>query len=99
MRLDFSEFISGRIDDISQDLRKTNTEYALATDKLTRLYENIHPIITSTSEELTISRGDCIEFQQFLNEELTSDAIIQQALYKQGYLDCVQLLKMLGVLV
>ena len=99
MRLDFSQFIDSRIDDISKDLHKTNAEYALATDKLTRLYENIQPIITSTSEELTISRGDCMDFQEFLDEELTSAAIMQQALYKQGYLDCVQLLKTLGVLV
>jgi hypothetical protein len=99
MSLDFSEFIASRIDDITKNLRKTNAEYALASDKLTRLYKRIHPIITSTSEELTISHGDCMDFQQLLDEELTSAAIMQQALYEQGHLDCVKLLRMLGVLV
>lgn len=98
MGLYISDFLDGRIEEIAQDLRKTNAEYALAVDKLKRLYENINPIIISTNEELTITHGDCLDFKELLDEELTSTAIMQQALYKQGYLDCVKLLRMLGVL-
>jgi len=94
----FSEFIVGRIDEIASDLRKTNAEYALAIDKSSRYYESLEPIIMSTTEEYTISHGDCLNFKEFLDEELASAAIMQQELYRRGYLDCVKLLRMLGVL-
>lgn len=98
MNLDFSQFVDGRINDVSKELHISNAEYVLTSDKISRLYENIHPIITSKCDELKISHGDCTSFQELLDEELTSAAIIQQALYKQGYLDCVKVLRMLGVL-
>ena len=71
MSLIFSEFIVGRIDEIASDLRKTNAEYALAIDKSSRYYESLEPIIMSTTEEYTISRGDCLNLKEFLDEELS----------------------------
>lgn len=98
MSLYVSGYLDSRIEEIAQNLRKTNSEYALAMEKGKELMENIDPIIHS-ERGITISAGDCLDFQEFLKQEFTSTAIIQQELYKQGYLDCVKLLKMLGVLV
>ncbi|MDP4120542.1 MAG: hypothetical protein Q8876_05750 [Bacillota bacterium] len=98
MSLYVSDYLNFRIDEIAQNLRKTNSEYALAMEKSEELMENIDPIIHS-ERGITICAGDCLDFQEFLEHEFTSTAIMQQELYKQGYLDCVKLLKMLGVLV
>ncbi|MDP4119550.1 MAG: hypothetical protein Q8876_00625, partial [Bacillota bacterium] len=98
MNLYVSDYLNFRIDEIAQNLRKTNSEYALAMEKSEELMENIDPIIHS-ERGITINDGDCLDFQEFFEHELTSTTIMQQELYKQGYLDCVKMLKMLGVLV
>lgn len=98
MSLYVSDFLDNRIEEIAQELLKINGEYALAVEKSKELMENIDPII-HCEEEITISAGDCLDFQEFLDHEFTANAIMQQALYNQGYIDCVKLLKMLGVLI
>lgn len=97
MCLFLSDYVDSRIEEITQNLKRTNSEYSLAIKKSKELRENIDPIIYRESD-ITICVGDCLDFQEFLEQELTSAAIMQQELYKQGYLDCVKLLKMLGVL-
>jgi hypothetical protein len=37
-------------------------------------------------------------FENLLNAETASAAIIQEELYKRGYIDCVKMLKTIGVL-
>ena len=98
MSLYVFDFLDGRIEEIAQNLLKTNSEYALAVEKSKDLMENIDPII-HREREITISAGDCLDVQEFLEHEFTSTAIMQQELYKQGYIDCVKLLKMLGALI
>ncbi len=98
MSLYISDFLDGRIEEVAQNLHKTNTEYALSMKKISQLMENINPIVMSTNEELTISHSDCLDFKEYMHEEFICTAIMQQTLYWQGYLDCVKLLRMLGVL-
>lgn len=97
MHLPVSGYLTARIEEISQEVKENNGEYAKALAKAKELLENIHPIIHST-KDISITAGDCLDFQEFLENEFTSSAIIHQELYKQGYLDCVKVLKMLGVL-
>ena len=98
MNLFLSGYLDFRIEEIVENLHKTNSEYALAAEKSKELMENIDPIIHS-ERGITISVGDCLDFQEFLEYESTSTAIMQRELYNQGYLDCVKLFKMLGILV
>ena len=70
-----------------QNLRKINSEYALAAEKSRILYDKIDPVI-----------NECNDLKEFLDHEFTKAALTQQQLYKQGYLDCVNLLKMLGLI-
>lgn len=78
-------------------LREENAEYAVALKKASELFANIEPIIES-ERQITISAMDCLNFREFLDQELTVNAAIEGQLYRQGYLDCVKLLSMLGVL-
>lgn len=91
------EYLWRRLDEIICGLKNTNPHYALANDICSRLYEAIDPIITHRGE-LTICAGDCANISDYLEHETARDAIIQEALYLQGYLDCVQLLSMLKIL-
>ena len=97
MNLNVSDFIVNRIQEIADILRENNGEYSLAYDKSKSLHENIEPIIHSENS-ITISAGDCMDFRDLFAQEFTLAAIMQETLYKQGYLDCIRLLSMLGVL-
>ena len=90
-------FIEDRIEAIAGTLRKTNGEYAQAVKIRKELHEKIDPIITS-EKQLTLDKYDFADFREFLQQEFIIAAIEQPAFYKQGYLDCVDMLKQLGVL-
>ena len=96
MNLYVSDFLNDRIDEITQDLLRTNGEYALAVEKSKKLMENINPII-HCKREIVICASDCIDFKEFLECEGSSAAILREELYKQGFLDCVELLKGIGI--
>lgn len=89
-----SDFITNRIEEIQQNLRKTNGEYALALKSNQALLVEIGYILRHKGD-LIISEGDCTNFRHFLDNDCIANAIMQQELYKQGYLDCIQLLGML----
>ena len=90
-------FTEDRIEAIAGTFRKTNGEYAQAVKMREELYEKIDPIITS-EKQLTLNQCDFADFKDFLQQEFIIAAIEQPAFYKQGFLDCVNLLKRLGVL-
>ncbi len=92
-----SEFLESRIEEIAQDLRKNNGRYSLAVEKSKSLFDSIDPIMQSESE-IILSAGDCLNFRELFDQEFEAAAIMQTELYRQGYLDCVKLLIMLGVL-
>lgn len=97
MSLYVTDFLNSRIEEITQTLKTTNGEYALAVEKRKSLFENIDPIIHH-DRDITISSGDCMDFCEYFDHDFIATAIMQQELYKQGYLDCIQLLSMLEVL-
>lgn len=97
MKLHFTDFIDERLEEISADLRKTNGEYALAAQMRKELSEKLDPIIMSESE-MTLDECDFLDFQEYMQHEFTITAIEQHAFYKQGYLDCVNLLQSLGMM-
>jgi hypothetical protein len=61
------------------------------------LHKNVNSII-NREEEITISAGNCIDFKKLFEHKFESASIVQKELYKQGYLDCIKVLKMLGVI-
>ena len=78
-------FTTQRIEDTIAGLRKSNSEYRLAEERHKELYEHIHPMIYR-DRDITLAHFDRMDFQEFL------------ALYKQGWLDCVTILKKIGAL-
>lgn len=97
MDLYITGFINDRLEEIAGNLRKTNGEYAQAVKMCKELREEIDPIIMN-EKDLALCVGDFLNFQEYLQHEFTIAAIEQRAFYKQGYLDCVDLLQGLGVL-
>ena len=91
------EYLCRRLDEIICGLKETNPHYALENDICNRLYESIEPILLHDGD-LTICAGDCANLYEYLEHETARDAIIQEELYLQGYLDCVRLLSMLKIL-
>ena len=92
-----SDYFDLKIEEIAQELKKTNSEYALAAEKSKELMDNINPILRC-DKDITITAGDCLDFQEYLGHEFTCTAVLQGELYRRGYRDCVELLKTLGVL-
>ena len=92
-----SEFIESRIEETTQQLLHTNSEYAIAAEKGGELLENVYPVIYS-NHVITLAPQDCEDIQEFLEQEEEKNCIAQRQLYRQGYLDCIKLLKQLGVL-
>ena len=97
MNLCFTDFIDGRLEEVCADLRKTNGEYALGVQMSKELLEKLHPIIMS-DKKLALEKEDFLDFQEYLQHEFTIRAIEQRTFYWQGYLDCVNMLKVLGML-
>ena len=98
MESDIQQFMIARIEDKFRELYKVNGEYALARNKARELIGCIDKIVLNEKEELVISRGDCVNFKEYMESQFTEEAICQEELYRQGYLDCVALLKQLGIL-
>ena len=97
MDLFFSDFLFDRIEEILQDLLETNVEYVSSLEKIKTFYDILYP--SSEKEKGTMLVPDDLKiFENLLNAETASAAIIQEELYKQGYIDCVKMLKTIGVL-
>lgn len=94
---DVAAFFGGRIEEKLQSLLKENGEFVLAYAKSKELIDNINAI-AHHDRDLTITPGDCADLKDFLEYEFIQSAIMQQELYTQGYLDCVKLLGMLGII-
>ena len=92
----FTDFINGRLEEITEELRQTNGEYALAVKARKELRERLNPVIMS-GKELTLFEADFLDIQEYLEYEFTAAAIEQRAFYRQGWLDCAELLRRLGM--
>lgn len=93
-----SHFLDSRMEEITQRLLKQYGEYALAVERSKALYENIEPI-AMYEKDITISAGDCMDLNELLELEAVQHALLRKTLYKQGYLDCIKLLRRLGLLI
>ena len=97
MQADFSTFVYSRIESIMNDLRKNHAEYAVAWSKRRELYDLIDPILRAEGS-LTLAHRDCQNLQDDMEQDFITIAVMQEELYRQGYLDCVKLLRTVGVL-
>ena len=97
MQADFSAFMYSRIESILTDLRKNHAGYAVAWTKRREHYDLIDPILRAEGS-LTIAHGDCQNLRDDMEQDFITIAVMQEELYRQGYLDCVKLLRTVGVL-
>ena len=97
MNYDSFNLLDTRIQATEKNLYETNGEYALAVERSKELFENIAPMIHH-QENLTITAGDCLDVCEYLEWMDAATVTAKRELYKQGYLDCVELLVKLGVL-
>ncbi len=93
----FCDFLCNRIEKTELDLRANNARYALLEERNRILSDNIEPIM-SGDRDITISGGDRLDFREFFDNETDMNGLLRAAAYKQGYFDCVKLLKFLGIL-
>lgn len=91
------DFLSGRLDSVVEFFRKNNAEYALAAERKRSLYDAISPMM-HVENSMTISEGDGLNLRDYFEQDFIMTAIMEEELYKQGYLDCIQLLRLIGVL-
>ena len=98
MQSAISLFVQERIEAVNSELHRAHAEYALASEACKHLLDTIDPILNAKTE-LRISAGDCFAFRTYLEHDMTRNAILEEALYRQGYTDCIRLLKALGMLV
>ena len=94
---DIEELLENRLSETRDDLLRQKGEYAMVWEQSRELYSRIEPIVNN-EEELTISGGDCLNLRDYLEAEFKAAGLLQGALYRQGFRDCVQALHLLGVL-
>ena len=94
---DIEELLENRLGEVMDDLLRQKGEYAMAWEQSRELYSRIDPIV-SHEEDLSISGGDCLNLRDYLEAEGRAAGLLQGALYRQGFRDCVQALHLLGVL-
>lgn len=91
------QFMIDRIEDIADELRKTNSRYYRAFIKRKELC-NIVNKITSNTEDIILTVADSQNLAQYFEHEFTIRAIEEVAIYKSGHIDCILILKDLGVM-
>ena len=90
-------FIYSRMDEVFRVLSESDPELAVALVKREKLHSEVREIISSDTN-LTITAGDCRGLRECLEQDTAVGAILQRAMYRQGYLDCVYLLRSLGAI-
>lgn len=90
----FSNCVNTRIDEIMENLLKTNSDYALAVEQRKDLYDNFESVFNAGTE-ITLSAIDFMDLKDLFDCETASASILQKDLYKQGFLDCAKLVKSL----
>ncbi len=98
MNRNIYDFLDARMEEIARELKDTNGEYASELERQEALMENLGSIIYR-EEGIFVGAEDCLDMQEYLDHQHTAAAILQRQIYRQGCLDCIVLLKRLGVLV
>ena len=95
MQSDLSLFLHSRIESIMTDLRKNHAEYAVAWTRRRELFDRLAPIFRA---EGSLTPADYQNLRDYLEQDFIITATMEEELYRQGYLDCVKLLRTVGVL-
>lgn len=94
----FSEaFLEKRIGQIRKDLLEKDIDYALTKHKYETLADQVDPILFGDTD-LEITGGDRMNLNEFYELIELKSFLENLALYRQGYMDCIKVLKSLGVL-
>lgn len=91
-------FCDDRIDEVLWELPASNAEYAVAEEKRMGLYDALEPVFRAEGD-IALSAQECENFRDYLDQDARAAGIANDVLYRQGYLDCVRLLRALGVLI
>ena len=94
----FSSFISQRIDFLLKELIAANGEYSHAVSELQDISQSLSDILNTDKEFLEISSGDLDAVAEYMEFSRFCANCERTALYQQGFLDCVALLKKLGAI-
>ena len=95
--MNIEDFINSRMDFIFADLLQNNVEYALTYRRYGHLCEFTDPVVCQR-KDIEISGEECDSFIEHAEQRNVLESICQRECYKQGYRDCITLLKMLGAL-
>ena len=88
----YTDFLSSMIEDTLYDLNLENTEYRKCRENERNNVEIIEAILNKLPAEDK-------EFMEEHEMDIFHISVFEQSqLYKQGYIDCVKLLKILGVI-
>ncbi len=88
----FHDFMISMIEDTLSELKAKNTEYG-------RHMENKKNSVKKIGEILNKLPSEDKKFMESYEMDVFNIAAIEQRhLYKQGYLDCIKLLKVLGII-
>jgi hypothetical protein len=86
----FTEYVDSRLDGILDELRKTNEIYRKNESENRKLVEQI--------SQLSLSKDDKSILEQYFKTEFEMGAILQPAIYAQGFSDGIRLLIKLKLL-
>ena len=92
-----SDFVDKRMEEMRKDLSNSNCEYLSDAETCKNLYTIVEDILTSKGG-ITLSAQDCMDLGDYLEAKNSIHALFERLCYRQGYLDCVQLLSILGIL-
>ncbi len=93
------QFMINRIEDIADELRKNNTKYYNSVNKrkeLSKVLNKFTPI--DAKEDVILTVKDIRDFNSLFEHDFNAKSIEEVELYKRGYLDCIAILKGLGVI-
>jgi len=94
--LDLRELLSERMQEIYEELIKTNGKHAVNRIQCLALLNEIDKFIMAEGDQI-ITENDKQNFKEYMEIELEMQGVEQEQYYLCGYLDCVSLLKELKV--
>ncbi len=92
LKAEFFDFMSCMIEDTLSNLKSENEEYGRCMENKRNNVKKIGEILNKLPSE------DKKFMESYEMDAFNIAAIEQRHLYKQGYMDCIKLLKILGVI-
>ena len=86
-----------RMNQVKADLPHTHPEFAYVINQCNDLLEIIDPII-NRNQDITVCAEDLKDIRAYIDGLDKQYVILEEVLYRQGFFDCICLLKDLGVL-